>query len=203
MLLLSNLQLSNFHLDQYPLNATHCSSVHIPRTEIVKSCYGVKLLSAEKEVILCTANTANKVAECVIDILVCYIAAFVSKRTYRAVSVINIVGFFAVTFLRDKLIATCIEALLRIVIIKLRKHIGKRTVNIKQILSVFALGNLCNTVNKYYLLSIRIYLSLKIRFSITKSGIILNAISGNHLPICLQKNQYILQIAPLLAQIHH
>ena len=37
----------------------------------------------------------------------------------------------------------------------------------------------------------------------TKSGIILNAISGNHLPICLQKNQYILQIAPLLAQIHH
>ena len=177
--------------------------IHISRTEIVKSCYGVKLLACKEEVVFRTANAANKVAECVIDILVCYIAAFVSQRTNRAVSVVNIVRLLSVTFLRNKLIATCVETLLRIVIIKLRKHIGKRTVNIKQILSVFALGNLCNTVNKYYLLSIRIYLSLKIRFSITKSGIILNAISGNHLPICLQKNQYILQIAPLLAQIHH
>ena len=79
-------------------------------------------------------------------------------------SVVNIVRLLAVTLLRNKLIATGVETLLGAVIANFRKNIGQLAVYIKQILSVFALGTLCNTVNKYYLLSIRIYLCLKIRF---------------------------------------
>ena len=99
--------------------------IHIPRTEIVKSCYRVKLFAAEKEVILCTANTANKVAEYIIDILIRNLTAFVSKRTYRTVSVIDIVRLFTVTFLRNKLIATGIVTLFRVVkIISARTYVN-------------------------------------------------------------------------------
>ena len=123
-------------------NKPTCRSIHISRTEIVKSCYGVKLLSAEKEVIFRTANAADKITKRIVYILIRNLTAFVSKRTYRAVSVINIVGFFAVTFLRNKFIATGIVTLLRAVIVHLSKDIGKLAVYVKQILCVLALGTL-------------------------------------------------------------
>ena len=61
-------------------------------------------------------------------------------------SVIDIVRLLAVTLLRNKLIATGVETLLGAVIANFRKNIGQLAVYIKQILSVFALGTLCNAV---------------------------------------------------------
>ena len=120
--------------------------IHISRTEIVKSCYGIKLLACKEKIIPCIPNAAYKVAECVIDVLVSNLAAFVSKRTYRAVSVVNIVRLLAVTFLRNKLITTGIVTLFRVVKIHFSKNIGQLAVYVKQILSVFTLGTFCNAV---------------------------------------------------------
>ena len=51
-------------------NESACACVHISRTEIIQSCYWVKLLTCKQEVIFCTANAAYQVAKCVINIFI-------------------------------------------------------------------------------------------------------------------------------------
>ena len=78
--------------------------IHISRTEIVKSCYGVKLLACKEEVIFRTANAADKITKRIVYILIRNLTAFVSKRTYRAVSVIKLYRHIAVAFLTNTVI---------------------------------------------------------------------------------------------------